>query len=126
MARLFLVCSLLAVAHCFHERTEPDLERTLAKSVKKSEAKDTKLVALEKSPNAPAKPFFYPFYYDEATMAKYKDAYTKYMASVTDNTKALYSNPIAWYFFWPYMMWWPWMYFYFTWMFYWPYMFWWW
>ena len=140
----------------------------------------------------------------------------RYMASVTDNTKALYSNPIAWYFFWrrlwytsagpgvrgktrpqstmrgeglgrhgsrpvsavrhrmplfepsaesapanphlpnpsprhlppnpppprprpldppprtppplsrPYMMWWPWMYFYWTWMFYWPYMFWWW
>ena len=24
----------------------------------------------------------------------------RYMASVTDNTKALYSNPVAWYFFW--------------------------
>ena len=69
------------------QRTEPDLERTLAKSVKKSEAKDTKLVALEKSPNAPAKPFFYPFYYDEATMAKYKDAYTKCAAAPCFRTR---------------------------------------
>jgi len=73
-----------------------------AKHLSKGLAKKT--ASLEKmEATAPAKPFYYPF------MPIDKDAVTKYWATVTENTKALYSNPIAWFWFWPYMMWAPWM-----------------
>ena len=55
-----------------------DLERNLAKSVKKAEKADSKLHSLEKSPAAPAKPFYYPFMaLDKDAVAKYQEAATK-------------------------------------------------
>ena len=129
--KTFLLLGLLAGVHAFHEgeTTDRELERHLAKSIKKAEAKSTKLAALEKSPASPAKPFFYPFApLDKDAVAKYQEAYAKYWASISDNTKALYSNPMAWLWFWPQMMYWPWMWFYWSWAWMWPWawMMWWW
>jgi len=100
---------------CATASHDADLERH-AKHLAKS-AKSSKALSLEKT--EAAKPFYAPFAPID------KEAVEKYWKSATDTTKSLWANPVAWWFFWPMMMWWPyymWGWYAMSWMWYMPWM----